>query len=248
MTFNELQKDKIEQLEQLILGKTNQIEQYFLEMEQLQEEMGLIREEKVKFESKCKRLKTKIDDIDAVNLQLNQQLEERQKLIDEQKLVLEQAGRLGSFKGANSLSSMNHGEGSVQDEDDATEGNTSQLTKGKKKHVKTVSQSILSLLQSGQKDKAKYSAKFMEFQLGKKRDRTGREHPSQQAYEKFKKKGSSKIKNIMPKTLLLKTITQTYLELQSLNNNGRMPSLIPYIYDQMMHKYGIKKIGLEKFI
>lgn len=51
----------------------------------------------------------------------------------------------------------------------------------------------------------------------------------------------------MPKTLLLKTITQTYLDMIELHKTQRMTPLCPHVYDSMMNKYGIKKIGLDKF-
>lgn len=47
-------------------------------MDLLTEEMNKVREEKVKFQSKCKRLKTKIEEHEKVNDELNEQLELKQ--------------------------------------------------------------------------------------------------------------------------------------------------------------------------
>ena len=84
--------------------------------------------------------------------------------------------------------------------------------------------------------------KFNEFNFNRRGERKQRTHPSQIVFEKFKKK--KKIANIMPKTLLLKSITGFYADLSELHRTKRMPPLCPYVYDQMMQKYGIKKIGL----
>ena len=86
--------------------------------------------------------------------------------------------------------------------DDDGEFSTNKSVVSRKKHSKMPSSSIFFPYGSG-KDKSKYQ--FMEFNLGRKKERSQRVHPSQTAFEKFKKSG--KIKNIMPKTLLLKTIT-----------------------------------------
>ena len=52
----------------------------------------------------------------------------------------------------------------------------------------------------------------------------------------------------MPKSLLLKQITSTYNDLLNQNKDKKnIPPLLPFVYDMLMHKYGIKKIGQEKF-
>ncbi|CDW88738.1 ef hand family protein [Stylonychia lemnae] len=248
MTFNDLQKDKIEQLELDIVKKTQQLEQFFNEMEQLNEEMNKVREEKIKFQSKCERLKTKLDDFNQINDELNMQLEQKQQLMDQQREMFEMQSPIFANRhmlGPGHL--KHHSESSdptqveyIEDENDLF-SNKSMVSR--KKHSKMPSSSIFFPYGSN-KDKSKYQ--FMEFNLGKKKERQQRVHPSQLAFDKFKKSG--KIKNIMAKTSLLKTITQTYLDLIELKKTARMPPLCPYVYDQMMHKYGIKKIGLDKFI
>eukprot|EP00347_Sterkiella_histriomuscorum_P022910 403336695 len=251
MTFNDLQKDKIEMLEKQISKKTEELEKYFLEIETLQEEMSKIREEKMKFESKCRRMKSKIEDYDSINQELNEQLVQKQKQIEEQRHLIEIHSPLSIPKGqqkhlkTNSLSSIGGGDGSIDYEEyEENDGSLTVKNTRKRRNSKNFSNGSNFFPFGNIRDRSKF--KFMEFQLGRRKERHERAHPSQQAFEKFKKK--SKIKNIMPKTLLLKTITQTYLDLIELHSTQRMPPIIPYIYDQMMHKYGIKKIGYDKFI
>ncbi|CDW78073.1 ef hand family protein [Stylonychia lemnae] len=120
--------------------------------------------------------------------------------------------------------------------------------------------------------------RFQQFNFGKKRKAPSRkhaQHPSMALLKKMVDKKPGKIKDIMPRKMMLRVIYSVYqergyqanntnvqvinnqtgyndknstLNLFNQNNNAQTSNLLEWIYDSFMQKYGLKNVAEKKFI
>mmetsp|Transcript_1337 Transcript_1337/g.843 ORF Transcript_1337/g.843 Transcript_1337/m.843 type:complete len:243 (+) Transcript_1337:1135-1863(+) len=102
--------------------------------------------------------------------------------------------------------------------------------------------------------RGKKVTKFQLFNLGvrKKQERKGL-HPSYQLMKKIVNKDKRLLKDIMPKKMLLRVIQQVYqeknyMDLNPVPGSESSQSLVEYLYDNFMHKYGLKNVAEKKFL
>jgi hypothetical protein len=91
---------------------------------------------------------------------------------------------------------------------------------------------------------------FMEFKLGRERQakivvKKEKSHPSHAIVAKVKNLNPARLKNLMVKKMLLKAITQIYLERYSMAKDSeqcKSQDLASFVYDVNMNKYGLKRV------
>lgn len=99
---------------------------------------------------------------------------------------------------------------------------------------------------SGYISHSTHKYKFSEFVLGKKKKKLTKEHPAKAVFMKIREKHIDKIRNVLPKKMMLKAIHTVLMERVATKETPLY--FFEFIYDSFIHKYGLKHVAEKKYI